>query len=130
MKILRRNTCYSGDSVDNKNLGGAFVVEYNNEFFVGIHDDLGLAFFIRRYETCLEAGLIFREVLDYCVKVYHGGNRKLFWLEDTDTFMPKERYANMLSEIVELGSENVKSENQELRKGANINPRIIEIMTQ
>jgi hypothetical protein len=130
MKILRRNTCYSGDSVDNKNLGGAFVVEYNNEFFVGIHDDLGLAFFIRRYETCLEAGLIFREVLDYCVKVYHGGDRKLFWLKDTDTFMFKEGYANMISKMVELGSENAKSERREIGEGTNINPRIIEIMTQ
>jgi hypothetical protein len=130
MKILKRSTCYSGNNWGNKNLGGAFLAEYNNEFFVGVHDETGKAFFIRKYETCLEAGLIFREVLDYCVKFYHGGDRGLFWLEDTDAFMFKEDYANMMSKMTDLGYENAKSERREIGEGANINPCIIEIMTR
>jgi hypothetical protein len=126
MKILKRSTCYSGNG---KKLGGLFVSECNNKFCVVVHDETGKAFFIRGYETCLEAGLIFREILDYCVKFYERKDiRRTFWQEEIDDFpMFKKHFEEIIAKMVT--EEFVKSELSD-NNGKGVNPRIIEIMTQ
>jgi hypothetical protein len=122
MKILKRSTCYSSN---NRNLGGVFVSECDNRFFVVVYGETGKVFFIRKCETCLEAGLIFREILDYCVKFYEKKEDRTFWREGTEDFYAFKKYFEEV--ISKMGTEEFTKTDD---AGKGVDPRIIEIMTQ